>query len=78
MLVICFLILLQEDYAESVLAVLARFGYDIKKLDGSKIHSLHNVMTLITNFHGFFAQLNVWFEATSVSSLQFPPSGFLS
>ncbi|KAJ3929362.1 MAG: hypothetical protein NXY57DRAFT_963689 [Lentinula lateritia] len=46
-----------------VLAVLERFGYNIDSLNGPKIHSLHNVMSLIPSVHDFFDQL-LWFEAT--------------
>ncbi|KAK0436852.1 uncharacterized protein EV420DRAFT_1589940, partial [Desarmillaria tabescens] len=34
------------DYAASVLAVLKRFGYDIEQTNGTKVHSLYNVMTM--------------------------------
>ncbi|KAF9062653.1 hypothetical protein BDP27DRAFT_1233257 [Rhodocollybia butyracea] len=51
-------------YASSVLAVLARFGYNVNNLDGPKIHSLFNVMTLKLTVHDSFDQLMLWFEAT--------------
>ncbi|KAF9048385.1 hypothetical protein BDP27DRAFT_1243265, partial [Rhodocollybia butyracea] len=56
-----------KDYAASVLAVLARFGYNVNNLDGPKIHSLFNVMTLNLvklAVHNSFDQLILWFEAT--------------
>ncbi|GAW02658.1 hypothetical protein LENED_004325 [Lentinula edodes] len=55
----------EKDYAASVLAVLARFGYNVDTLDGPKIHSLFNVMTLVTVVHDYFDQLKLWFEATT-------------
>ncbi|KAJ4464853.1 hypothetical protein C8R41DRAFT_859250 [Lentinula lateritia] len=54
----------KKKYAASVLAVLARFGYNVDNLNGSKIHSLFNVMTLVTAVHDYFDQLKLWFEAT--------------
>jgi hypothetical protein len=58
------LILAQRDYAASVLTVLKRFGYDVEKLNGPKVHSLYNVMTLDKNIHDWFDRLEVWFEKT--------------
>ena len=58
------LILCQKDYAASVLAVLKRFGYDIDNLNGPKVHSLYNVMTMEKNVHDWFDRLEMWFEAT--------------
>ncbi|KAJ3864964.1 hypothetical protein EV359DRAFT_39896 [Lentinula novae-zelandiae] len=52
-------------FTAPVLAVLERFGYNIDSLNGPKIHSLHNVMSLIPSVHDFFDQLH-WFEATLV------------
>jgi len=54
----------QKDYAASVLAVLKRFGYDIENLNGPKVHSLYNVMTMEKNVHDWFDRLEMWFEAT--------------
>ncbi|KAF9061758.1 hypothetical protein BDP27DRAFT_1233902, partial [Rhodocollybia butyracea] len=48
----------------SVLAVLARFGYNVDNLDGPKIRSLFNVMTLIAVVHDYFDPMKLWFEAT--------------
>lgn len=55
---------LQKDYAAAVLTVLERFGYDISKLDGKKVHSMYNVMTLLASVHDYFDQLKLWFEPT--------------
>ncbi|KAJ3861459.1 hypothetical protein EV359DRAFT_84301 [Lentinula novae-zelandiae] len=55
----------KKDYATSVLTVLARFGYNVDTLDGPKIHSLFNVMTLVTVLHDYFDQLKLWFEVTT-------------
>ncbi|KAF9061997.1 hypothetical protein BDP27DRAFT_308853 [Rhodocollybia butyracea] len=54
----------KKDYAVSVLAVLAPFRYNVNNLDGPKIHSLFNVMTLKMAVHDSFDQLMLWFEAT--------------
>ena len=61
---ITILILCKKDYAASVLAVLKRFGYDIENLNGLKVHSLYNVMTMEKNVHDYFDRLEIWFEAT--------------
>ena len=61
---ITILILCQKDYAASVFAVLKRFGYDIENLNGPKVHSLYNVMTMEKNVHDWFDRLEMWFEAT--------------
>ncbi|KII93012.1 hypothetical protein PLICRDRAFT_170811 [Plicaturopsis crispa FD-325 SS-3] len=54
----------EKDYAASVLAVLQRFGYNVDQLNGEKVHSLFNVMTLEKNAHDLFEQLILWLEAT--------------
>ncbi|KAH7889119.1 hypothetical protein F5I97DRAFT_475539 [Phlebopus sp. FC_14] len=54
----------KKDYSSSVLAVLSRFGYDISKLNGEKVHSLYNVMTLQKDQHDYFDRLEMYFEAT--------------
>ena len=56
--------LLQKAYSASVLAVLKRFGYDVETLNGLKVHSLFNVMTMEKNAHDWFDRLHLWFEAT--------------
>lgn len=56
----------KRDYAASVLAVLQRFGYDVKNLNGKKVHSLHNVMTMENQPHDLFDRLELWFEATDI------------
>jgi hypothetical protein len=48
----------------SVLAVLKRFGYDVDNLNGSKVHSLFNVMTMQRDVHDWFDRLDIWFEET--------------
>ncbi|KAK0217286.1 hypothetical protein IW262DRAFT_1449609 [Armillaria fumosa] len=55
------------DYSASLLAVLMCFGYDIQKLNGDKVHSLFNVMTLEHNVHVLFDRLKIWFEKTDVT-----------
>ncbi|KAF9014396.1 hypothetical protein BDZ89DRAFT_1142342 [Hymenopellis radicata] len=52
----------QRDYAASVLAVLQTFGYDIEKINGAKVHSLFNVMTLQADRRDWFDRLEMWFE----------------
>ncbi|KAF9062237.1 hypothetical protein BDP27DRAFT_1233929 [Rhodocollybia butyracea] len=58
----------KKDYSASVLAVLQRFGYDIKKINGSNVHSLFNILTLDHTIHDFFDRLKCWFEATNVEN----------
>jgi hypothetical protein len=58
------LILTQKEYSASVLAVLKRFGYNVESLNGPKVHSLFNVMTMERNVHDWFDRLDVWFEET--------------
>ena len=47
-------------------AVMSRFGHEElpAELNGSKVHRLENVMTLVHGFHADFDQLMVWFVAT--------------
>lgn len=47
-----------------MLAVLKRFGYDVESLNGPKVHSLYNVMTMERNVHDWFDRLDMWFEET--------------
>jgi hypothetical protein len=63
-LILLELTLAQKDCAASVLAVLYRFGYNFDNLNGPKVHSLFNVMTLDRNVHDWFDRLQVWFEKT--------------
>jgi hypothetical protein len=59
-----------------VLAVLKRFGYDVENLNGSKVHSLYNVLTMEKNVHDWFDRLEMWFERTvsvSISILGHAP-----
>ncbi|KAK0434466.1 hypothetical protein EV421DRAFT_1892740 [Armillaria borealis] len=52
------------DYAASVLEVSKCFGYDVEQLNGAKVHSLYNVMTMEANVHESFKRLGIWFEKT--------------
>lgn len=54
-----------KEYAASVLAVLKRFGYDVNSINGEKVHSLYNVMTMELNIHDKFDRLELWFEETA-------------
>src|SRR6266851_5492264 len=66
----------QKVYSASVLAVLRRFGYDVENLNGPKVLSLFNVMTMERNAHDschsskrsnkpdLFDRLELWLEAT--------------
>jgi len=54
----------QKAYSASVLAVLKRFGYDVETLNGPKVHSLFNVMTMQKDAHEWIGRLYLWFEAT--------------
>ncbi|KAK7034709.1 hypothetical protein VNI00_012116 [Paramarasmius palmivorus] len=56
----------RKKYSASVLAVLKRFGYDVDRLNGEKVHSLFNVMTMEKNIHDAFDRLELWFEATEI------------
>ncbi|EEB90280.1 hypothetical protein MPER_11531 [Moniliophthora perniciosa FA553] len=56
----------KEDYSASLLAVLERFGYNVDSLNGTKVHSLHNVMTMQHDVYDWFDRLKLWFEATSI------------
>ena len=63
-------ILVQTLYSAPFLAVLKHFGYDAEKLDGEKVHSLFNVMTMQRDVYHWFDRLELWFEATvSVTSI---------
>jgi hypothetical protein len=54
----------QKDYAASVLAFLHHFGYDVEKVNGPKVHSLYNVITMQKDVHDWFDHLVMWFEST--------------
>jgi hypothetical protein len=58
----------KKDYAASVLAVLQRFGYDVEKVNGPKVHSLYNVMTMQKDVHDWFDRLELWFESTGADN----------
>lgn len=47
-----------------MLAVLQCFGYDAEKVNGPKVHSLYNVMTMGKDVHDWFDRLEMWFEST--------------
>ncbi|KAF8905958.1 hypothetical protein CPB84DRAFT_1813942 [Gymnopilus junonius] len=57
----------KRDYASSMWAVMRRFGYEElpDDLNGSKVHRLENVMTVVHGFHMDFDTLKVWFLATT-------------
>ncbi|KAF8227805.1 hypothetical protein L208DRAFT_1365677 [Tricholoma matsutake] len=58
----------KKEYSASVLAVLKRFGYDVESLNGPKVHSLYNVMTMQHDVHDWFDRLDMWFEETNVAN----------
>ena len=43
-----------------------RFGHEElpDELNGSNVHRLENVMTMVLGFHTFFDQLEIWFVPT--------------
>jgi len=47
---------------QPILPVLKSFGYDAEALNGTKVHSLWNVMTMAADPHDFFDRLELWFE----------------
>ncbi|KAI9510670.1 hypothetical protein F5148DRAFT_542180 [Russula earlei] len=47
-----------------VLAVSKRFGYGVENLNGFKVHSLFDVMTMRHDVHDWFDRLDIWFEAS--------------
>jgi len=57
----------KRNYAATMWAVMCRFGFEElpAELNGSKVHRLENVMTLVHGFHVNFDQLMVWFVATN-------------
>ncbi|KXN83403.1 hypothetical protein AN958_01476 [Leucoagaricus sp. SymC.cos] len=56
----------KREYAATMWAVMHRFGYEElpDELNGSKVHRLENVMTLVPGFHMDFDRLDIWFVAT--------------
>ncbi|KJA16259.1 hypothetical protein HYPSUDRAFT_147992, partial [Hypholoma sublateritium FD-334 SS-4] len=56
----------KRDHSATLWAVMHRFGHDElpEALNGTKVHRLENVMTLVPGFHYSFDQLQVWFVAT--------------
>ncbi|KAH8828859.1 hypothetical protein DL96DRAFT_1595805, partial [Flagelloscypha sp. PMI_526] len=55
----------EKDYSASVFAVLKCFGYDVIQLDGDRVHSLFNVMTMSYDYRDHFNRLRIWFERTN-------------
>jgi len=55
----------KHEYAATVWTIMECFGYEDlpKKLNGTGIHSLDNIMTLEINIHSWFDELLLWFEA---------------
>ncbi|KAF8965403.1 hypothetical protein BDZ97DRAFT_1998394, partial [Flammula alnicola] len=51
-------------YVASMWGVMARFGHEklLTELNGSDIHRLENVMTVVPEFHTRFDELSVWFK----------------
>jgi hypothetical protein len=45
-----------------MLAVLSCFRYNIKNLNGDRVHSLYNFMSMQLDIHDSFDQLELWFE----------------
>ncbi|KAF8059914.1 hypothetical protein FPV67DRAFT_1708679 [Lyophyllum atratum] len=56
----------KREYAATICAVMHRFGYEQlpDELNGSKVHRLENVMTLVPGFRIDFDRLDIWFTAT--------------
>ncbi|TFY67340.1 hypothetical protein EVG20_g3981 [Dentipellis fragilis] len=54
----------KNHYAASIHAIMDIFGgiESIEELNGSKVHRLENVLTLITPLHEYFARLKIWLE----------------
>jgi hypothetical protein len=57
-------ILSQTDHSASVLAILKRFVDSAENLNGPKVHSLFNVMTMEYDMYDWFDRLDMWLEAT--------------
>jgi hypothetical protein len=57
-------ILSQTDHSASVLAILKRFVDSAGNLNGPKVHSLFNVLTMEVNMYDIFDRLYMWLEAT--------------
>lgn len=72
-----FKLLPQVNYAAPVLAVLEHFGYNVDNLNGLKVHSLYNVMTMEHNMRDPFDRLGLWFEPT-VGTKMIVPRCFLA
>ncbi|KAK0442704.1 uncharacterized protein EV420DRAFT_1074311 [Desarmillaria tabescens] len=58
----------EVDPAASVLAVLKSFGYDVEQVNGTKVHSLYNIITMESNVHDWFNRLEIWFEKTKAKN----------
>lgn len=59
---------IQEQYAANVWAVLKRFGYESlpEHLNGSNIHRMENVLTLGIDIHQDFDNLKIWLTTSTV------------
>jgi len=57
----------KREYAATMWAVMNRFGHEElpDELNGSKVHRLENVITMVSEFHTFFDQLKIWFVPTN-------------
>ncbi|KAF9460298.1 hypothetical protein BDZ94DRAFT_1378022, partial [Collybia nuda] len=53
--------------AGSTWTILERFGYGsiLQELNGSGVHRLENILTLLSDVHDRFERLELWFEETS-------------
>ncbi|KAF8147267.1 hypothetical protein B0H34DRAFT_785840 [Crassisporium funariophilum] len=60
----------KRDYAATMWAVMSRFGCPglPDELNGSKVHRLENVMTVVPKFHLVFDLLKAWLVATNVEN----------
>ena len=58
------LLIIPQDYAATVFAILEIFGLGnkVKALYGSEVNSLHNVITMAINLHSVFHSFNLWLE----------------
>ena len=58
------LLIIPQDYAATVFAILEIFGLGnkVKALYGGEVNSLHNVITMAINLHSVFDSFNLWLE----------------
>ncbi|KAJ7431386.1 hypothetical protein FB451DRAFT_1573850 [Mycena latifolia] len=52
----------KEAYVATALAILKMFNFDIESLLGGQVNTLRNVLTMTTNMHGSFDELEFWLE----------------